>query len=304
MRKYKVLLTGTNQPLQTEFFVHMEFSFECLCSSVRADDILGHVKYFQPDILVYCLQSETKSDIMGLRSVIQKLSSSRIPLVIVGDPEDCELFEKTLPMAVDLKIEKPISTKVLEERILLYLEVNDKEKNLTENNKTENSEEEKIVETGQEKVESSPSDLSDADALLAEMDALLAGKTTESKEHKKKHVLVVDDDSGVLKLVNTVLGGRYNIATAINGKVAMKFLEKKETDLVLLDYEMPQENGAEVLQKIRNDVRFKNLPVVFLTGVSSKERIREVLALNPQGYLLKPINTERLSSTLKEILGE
>lgn len=299
MKKYKVLLTGTNQTLQTEFFVHMEFSFECLCSSVRADDILGHVKYFQPDILVYCLQSETKSDIMGLRGVIQKLSSNRIPLVIVGEQTDCELFEKTLPMTVDLKIIKPISTKVLEEKILLYLQVHDKEEKVAGGV----PEEEKTA-VNESKSGGDISKINDTEALLAEMDALLAGKVNEPREHKKKHILVVDDDSGVLKLVNTVLGGHYNIATAINGKVAMKFLEKKETDLVLLDYEMPQENGAEVLQKIRSDKRFKNLPVVFLTGVSSKERIREVLALNPQGYLLKPINTERLSNTLKEILGE
>lgn len=300
MKKYKVLLTGTNQTLMSEFFDHMEFSFECLSSSIRASDLLCHVKYFQPDILVYCLQNETKSDVTGFRGVIQKLSSNHIPLVIVGEQTDCELFEKALPMAVDLKIVKPIGTKVLEEKILLFLEMQEKEKERV-GKRTEDS---KSDEQVQKNNDSSHSELDETQALLAEMDALLEGKTQEPKEHKKKHVLVVDDDSGVLKLVNTFLGSRYHIATAINGNVAMKFLEKKETDLVLLDYEMPKENGAQVLQKIRSDARFKDLPVVFLTGVSSKERIREVLELKPQGYLLKPINTERLSQTLKDILGE
>ena len=300
MKKYKVLLTGTNQTLVSEFFDHMEFSFECLSSSIRASDLLCHVKYFQPDILVYCLQNETKSDVTGFRGVIQKLSSNHIPLVIVGEQTDCELFEKALPMAVDLKIVKPIGTKVLEEKILLFLEMQEKEKERVE----KRTEDYKSDEQVQKNNDSSHSELDETQALLAEMDALLEGKTQEPKEHKKKHVLVVDDDSGVLKLVNTFLGSRYHIATAINGNVAMKFLEKKETDLVLLDYEMPKENGAQVLQKIRSDARFKDLPVVFLTGVSSKERIREVLELKPQGYLLKPINTERLSQTLKDILGE
>lgn len=300
MKKYKVLLTGTNQTLMSEFFDYMEFSFECLSSSIRASDLLCHVKYFQPDILVYCLQNETKSDVTGFRGVIQKLSSNHIPLVIVGEQTDCELFEKALPMAVDLKIVKPIGTKVLEEKILLFLEMQEKEKERV----GKRTEDYKSDEQVQKNNDSSHSELDETQALLAEMDALLEGKTQEPKEHKKKHVLVVDDDSGVLKLVNTFLGSRYHIATAINGNVAMKFLEKKETDLVLLDYEMPKENGAQVLQKIRSDARFKDLPVVFLTGVSSKERIREVLELKPQGYLLKPINTERLSQTLKDILGE
>lgn len=298
MKKYKVLLTGTNQALMSDFFTHMEFSFECLSSSARTSDLMGHVKYFDPDVLVYCLQNETKSDVLGIRGVIQKLSANHIPLVIVGEPMDCELFEKTLPMAVDLKIVKPIGAKVLEEKLLLFLEMQGKEKMGERTQESPNGEQE------QAKKDSGSYGADDAQALLAEMDALLEEKEQEPKEHEKKHILVVDDDSGVLKLINTFLGSRYHIATAINGKVAMKFLEKKETDLVLLDYEMPKENGAQVLQKIRSDARFENLPVVFLTGVSSKERIREVLELNPQGYLLKPINTERLLQTLKDILGE
>ncbi len=67
---------------------------------------------------------------------------------------------------------------------------------------------------------------------------------------------------------------------------------------------MPGENGAQVLQKLRGSEKTKDLPVVFLTGMTEKERIQEVLALNPQGYLLKPINMERLSGVLKNVLGE
>ena len=113
----------------------------------------------------------------------------------------------------------------------------------------------------------------------------------------------MDDDSRVLRLLKSYLSGRYELATAINGKVAMKFLETKETDMVLLDYEMPTENGAAVLEKIRANEKLKDLPVVFLTGVTDKNKIREVLALKPQGYLLKPVDMEKLSSTIKGILG-
>ena len=125
----------------------------------------------------------------------------------------------------------------------------------------------------------------------------------KTQEDRKKHILIVDDDSRVLRLLQSYLTGRYELATAINGKVALKFLEKKETDLVLLDYEMPTENGPAVLEKIRANEKTKNLPVVFLTGVTEKNKIREVLALKPQGYLLKPVDMEKLSSTIKGILG-
>lgn len=93
------------------------------------------------------------------------------------------------------------------------------------------------------------------------------------------------------------------MATAINGKVAIKFLESKKTDLVLLDYEMPEENGAAVLGRIRENDRTKHLPVVFLTGLTERGKIQELLALKIQGYLIKPIDMEKLSSTIKGVLG-
>ncbi|MDE5679555.1 MAG: response regulator, partial [Lachnospiraceae bacterium] len=120
---------------------------------------------------------------------------------------------------------------------------------------------------------------------------------------RKKHILIVDDDSRILRMLKTYLAGRYELATAINGKVALKFLETKTTDLVLLDYEMPTENGPAVLEKIRANERTKNLPVVFLTGVTKENKIREVLHLKIQGYLIKPVDMEKLLSTIKGILG-
>lgn len=127
--------------------------------------------------------------------------------------------------------------------------------------------------------------------------------TEEETSGQKRHILIVDDDSRMLRLLKSYLSERYELATAINGRVALKFLETKETDLVLLDYEMPTENGAAVLEKIRANDKTKDLPVVFLTGVTEKNKIREVLALKPQGYLLKPIDMNKLSSTIKGILG-
>ncbi|MCM1536850.1 MAG: response regulator [bacterium] len=120
---------------------------------------------------------------------------------------------------------------------------------------------------------------------------------------RKKHILIVDDDSRVLRMLKGYLAERYELATAINGRVALKFLETKETDLVLLDYEMPEENGAAVLEKIRANEKTRKLPVVFLTGVTEGNKIKEVLALKPQGYLLKPVDMEKVSSTIKGILG-
>ena len=83
----------------------------------------------------------------------------------------------------------------------------------------------------------------------------------------------------------------------------MKFLERRTTDLILLDYEMPGQNGPAVLERLRASEATRNIPVVFLTGVTETKRIQEALRLKPQSYLLKPVDREKLLSTIAKLIG-
>lgn len=67
---------------------------------------------------------------------------------------------------------------------------------------------------------------------------------------------------------------------------------------------MPIINGGEVLKKLRENPATKDIPVVFLTGVSNRSTIQEVLAMKPQGYLLKPIDSEKLFKVIMDVLGK
>lgn len=302
--KHKILLTGTHHPLISDFFNHMDFSFELLSSSTRTDDILGHIKYYEPDALAYCLNKESLDDIRSFRIVINQLDAGNIPLILIGEKSNCASFEKIYPVADYLTIVRPFSTKELTEKISSHLDAHYEKLKKTAAAQTETQEN---TNDGNGKLKDA---LTLIDKITEQLD--IEQENIPAKEQKpaavkpaepepKKHILIVDDDSRVLKLVKNILSDRYNVATAISGKVAMKFLENKETDLVLLDYEMPGESGAEILQKIRGNARFQKLPVVFLTGVTEKERIQQVLSFSPQGYLLKPINAERLNDTIKDI---
>lgn len=277
--KYKVLLTGNNKTIINEFFTYMDFDFECITTSERYDDIMSHMKYVNPDVFVYCLYKERPDDLKRFANIERQISDRDVPIVIIGDSEDCDEFTKIAPLLDALVLQKPISTQNIATAIV----------NMLQNRK-------KHYDPNAAKNEAAENMLQDARELLAQVE-------TKVEENRKKHILIVDDDSRVLRLLKGYLEERYELATAINGKVALKFLETKSTDLVLLDYEMPTENGAAVLEKIRANDKIKDLPVVFLTGVTEKNKIREVLALKPQGYLLKPVDMEKLSSTIKGILG-
>lgn len=290
--KYRILLTGNNKMIINEFFTYMDFSFECLSTSDRYDDIISHVKYVKPDALVYCLYGENPDDLKRFVNVEDKIVEQRIPIIIVGDPEECTQFEKIAPAMNVTIFRKPITSQRLEENIVKLL----KEK------RPEAKQEKRTVTVNESELKTRDV-MRVAEQLLAQ---LAKEEENEKKEQEKaarrKHILVVDDDSSVLKLLKGYLAERYDVATAISGKIALKFLETKKTDMVLLDYEMPNENGAEVLAKIRENPNTADLPVVFLTGVTERKKILEVLAMKPQGYLTKPIDMEKLSSTIKGVL--
>ena len=103
------------------------------------------------------------------------------------------------------------------------------------------------------------------------------------------------------KLLKAALEPDYVVTTMISGKMAIKFLKTKTPDLIFLDYQMPVEDGPEVFKNIRALDSSKDVPIVFLTGVADRSKIANVLMLKPQGYLLKPIDIERVNETIHRI---
>jgi CheY-like chemotaxis protein len=128
--------------------------------------------------------------------------------------------------------------------------------------------------------------------------------STRQPEAPGRHrVLIIDDATIVHKTIKSYLNSEYEVATAISGKVALRFLQTKEVSLILLDYEMPEMDGPTVLAKLRENPDFAKIPVIFLTGINDVEKIKNALALKPQGYLLKPVDRSALITKMHEILG-
>lgn len=293
--KRKILLSGSNRTLMNDFFTQMEFTFECMITSERWDDAQCHVKYFQPDLMVFCLWKETKSSLNNAARLKFVLSDKDIPVVLIGDKQDCADFKRTAPGMSQEEIYRPIPIKDIESRLVSFLDKRDRQKKIMED-AVWAAEEERAKKLAEDAMGEFVFDIPQM-ALPATM------MPEEPKEPEEpKHILIVDDDASMLRMMKNYLSEDYQVATAISGKVALKFLETKHTDLVLLDYEMPGENGADVLSEIRNNPELKDLPVIFLTGVTDRGKIEQVLSNNIQGYLLKPINVERLSDTIVGLL--
>ena len=120
----------------------------------------------------------------------------------------------------------------------------------------------------------------------------------------KKSILLVDDSGVHLRMMKGLLEEQYDITMTTSGLKAITMVQEKQPDLILLDYDMPMYDGRETMMKLRESEVSKDIPIVFVTAVNDREHIKAVLAQRPTGYLLKPIDRERLFKTIKEIIGE
>lgn len=116
----------------------------------------------------------------------------------------------------------------------------------------------------------------------------------------KRSILIVDDDPNYMGLVREWLKDTYKVSMANSGLRAIKWLGSNKVDLILLDYEMPVTDGPQVLEMLRSDEETKGIPVIFLTGKDDKESVMSVLALKPEGYVLKTSGKNEIVNTVSK----
>ena len=122
----------------------------------------------------------------------------------------------------------------------------------------------------------------------------------------QRRILIVDDDPSFAKMVREWIKEFYRVDIVTAGMQAISFLlkipESEKVDLILLDYEMPVVDGPQVLQMLRQEPATANIPVIFLTGIGTKEAVERVMELKPDGYILKSTTREQLLLFLRKKL--
>lgn len=142
------------------------------------------------------------------------------------------------------------------------------------------------------------SEINNKNALDAVKEYLI--KENEEQEKRKHKILIVDDSEFILGRIQKLLAESYDIIEAHSAISAIKKIAINRPDLVLLDYEMPICDGKQMLEMIRADKNISDIPVIFLTGMSDKESVRNVKSLKPAGYLLKTMPDEFIKKTVNE----
>ncbi|MBC8100777.1 MAG: response regulator transcription factor [Armatimonadetes bacterium] len=117
------------------------------------------------------------------------------------------------------------------------------------------------------------------------------------------HILAVDDDPEVLGTLGRFLRREgFDAKLASSGFEALAYLDQTQPDLVMLDVIMPGMDGIAVCTKIRADVRFVSLPVLFLTAKAGTEDIVQGLDAGADDYIIKPFEINELRARVHALL--
>ena len=112
-------------------------------------------------------------------------------------------------------------------------------------------------------------------------------------------IIIVDDNDLIRTLLRGILRAEECeiIGEARNGTLALELIEKSKPDIVLLDVLMPEMDGLEALQNIKQ--QYPEIIVVMITGSPSKDNVQESIQGGASGFIVKPFNSAKVIETLK-----
>jgi len=123
----------------------------------------------------------------------------------------------------------------------------------------------------------------------------------ENPEGKK--ILIIDDEEDYLNLIKTILEPQgYKVIFSTDGKEGLEKLKAEKPNLIILDINMPEVNGFQLCQQIRNNPESKHIPIIMLTVRRKEDDKVKGLELGADDYITKPFHPKELISRLKTVL--
>jgi DNA-binding response OmpR family regulator len=124
-------------------------------------------------------------------------------------------------------------------------------------------------------------------------------------ETRQRHVLVADDEPHIGRIIKMKLEqGPFRVTLVYDGRQAMDVLEREsDVDLVLLDLMMPQLSGLDVLERMRADDRWRDVPCIILTAAGQEQQHRRAMELGASEFLTKPFSPKKLYARTAELAG-
>lgn len=269
--KLGILVSGRNRKLVGDLCEHLEkdrgyLTLKCAPTENALFDIIIAE---MPKVIMLCLRDETVNTVLSYNVLKNVCKNGDCTIIVIANEDDEKLFMKYTSLERALFLSRPVSLLALYEKLSSIEEEVEKNKDKNPNAFREFYNEEATV-----------------------------------NGNRRKHIMVVDDDSEQLMLIKDQLSEFYDVTLVKSGDAAFKFLIKKIPDLILLDYLMPEKDGPQVLRQMQTIDDYAKIPVVFLTGMTEKNAVkRTIMELKPKGYIIKPAKKSALVAKIIDILG-
>ncbi|HEV2331519.1 MAG TPA: response regulator, partial [Gammaproteobacteria bacterium] len=140
---------------------------------------------------------------------------------------------------------------------------------------------------------------------LPETEQVAVEEREAPQEDTRTFAMVVDDSITVRRVTQRLLE-RYNmrVITAKDGVDALALLQENIPDVMLLDIEMPRMDGYELAQHMRNDERFKGIPIIMITSRTGEKHRNRAMEIGVNKYLGKPYQEAELLENIQELVGK
>ncbi len=130
------------------------------------------------------------------------------------------------------------------------------------------------------------------------------GIPTDALESGKRKILIVDDDEDLVELMSDAfsMDHRFEVKKANNGFDAGMLVKEFRPDLVVLDVMLPDINGKEVCQRVRNDPTMSSVKIICISGMVEQDKIADLRAAGADGFINKPFSVDHLLDRAFEML--
>ncbi len=266
----RVMVTGRNRKIASDICNRLvsDKGYRVIKCASSKEALFLRVLAELPHLIIICLGYETKDTVSVFDVLKECTGRGGITIIVIANDTDQKLFINNTRLERMFFLPRPVSL------FALYEKLNEIEQRVEE-------------------------DKNNGTSLITEF-----VNPNADDLPPRKHLLVVDDDPDLLFSIKEQLREFYEVTLVPSGKAALKYLSGHRVDLVLLDYLMPEMNGPQVLERIRKINGLEQVPVVFLTGVTTKDTVVKTLVdYKPQGYVVKPSKKSELVAKIIDILG-
>ena len=119
----------------------------------------------------------------------------------------------------------------------------------------------------------------------------------------RRKIIIVDDVNYVLATIKARLQQHYEIYPAQTSETLYEILEKVDPEMIIMDVQMPECNGFELIQELKADKRYEHIPIMFLTGnKTDRKSVYKGMSLGAVDFLTKPISNEKLIDCIESHL--